>query len=76
MTRNITLKIDAALLKKCKRLALEKDKSLSQWLNDLILRTLGEDSNYARAKRRALRRLETGWDLGGSPLSREEAHER
>lgn len=76
MARNVTLKLDDALLKKGRLIAVAKEKSLSQWVTDLIVRAINEEARYARAKRRALKRLEKGFRLGGQPLSREEAHER
>ena len=76
LTRNVTLKLDENLLKKSRQIALAKEKSLSQWLSDLIARALNEDARYAKAKKRALERLEKGFPLSGQPLNREEAHER
>ncbi len=76
MARNVTLKLDDALLRKGRQIAVAKEKSLSQWVTDLIARAVNEEARYARAKRRALKRLDKGFRLGGQPLSREEAHER
>jgi len=76
MTRNLTLKLDAALLRRLRQAAGGEDKSVSQWVTDLIVQALARDAGYAQAKRRALERLVSGWDLGGRPLSREELHDR
>ena len=76
LTRNVTLKLDENLLKKSRQIALSQEKSLSQWLSGLIARAVNEDARYAKAKKRALERLEKGFPLGGQPLSRQEAHER
>ena len=76
MTKNVTLKVDENLLKKCRQIAVAKDKSLSQWLMELMARAVDEQTNYARARRRALKRLEKGFRLGGAPLSRKSLHER
>ncbi len=76
MTKNVTLKLDENLLKKSRQMAVEKEKSLSQWLTDLMVRAITDDGRYAQAKKRALERLRNGFHLGGQPLSREEAHER
>ena len=76
MTKNVTLKVDETLLKKCRQIAVAKDKSLSQWLMELMARAVDEQTNYARARRRALKRLEKGFRLGGAPMSRESLHER
>ena len=76
MTKNVTLKLDENLLKKSRQMAVEKERSLSQWLTDLMVRAITDDGRYAQAKKRALERLRNGFHLGGQPLSREEAHER
>ena len=76
MVKNITLRLDEALLRTCRRLAVEKDKSLSRWVTDLIKEAISRQNAYARSKRRALRRLEAGLKLGGRPLTPEEIYER
>jgi len=76
MTRNVTLKLDETLLKKCREIATRAEKSLSRWVTDLMRRSVSEQTRYARAKARALKRLEKGFSLGGRPLSRNAAHER
>jgi hypothetical protein len=76
MTRNVTLKLDATLLRRCKLAAVSEDKSLSQWLTDLMIQAVRQEPRYAQAKKRALQRLAAGWDLGGKPLTREELHDR
>ena len=76
MTRNVTLKLDAALLRRCKQAAVSEDKSLSQWLTDLMIQAIRQEPRYAQAKKRALERLGAGWDLGGKPLTRDELHDR
>ena len=75
MTKNVTLKLDDGLLRQARHLAVASEKSLSQWVTDLIVQALSSDGAYARSRRRALRRLEKGFKLG-DPLSREEVHER
>jgi hypothetical protein len=76
MTRNVTLRLDDAVLRQARHLAVQQDRSLSQWLSDLITEAASRSADFAAAKRRALRRLDTGLDLGGKPLTREQAHER
>lgn len=76
MTRNVTLKLDETLLKKCRQIAVRTEKSLSQWVTGLMQQAVSEESHYARAKKRALKRLDRGFSLGGHPLSRDESHER
>ena len=76
MNKNVTLKIDESLLRKCRRIAVEKDKSLSQWITDLLVEVVTREERFARARAGALKRLQSGFRLGGRPLSRQESHER
>ena len=76
MTRNITLKLDDAILEKARHKAVQQNQSLSQWVADVILQTVGHDADYAAAKRRAIAHLRKGYRLGGKPLTRDQAHER
>lgn len=76
MTRNVTLKLDENPLKKSRRRAVAEEESLCRWVCGLMSQAVSRDARYAEAKRRALKRLASGFHLGGRPLSREEAHER
>jgi hypothetical protein len=74
---NITLKIDAQLLKKTKVLAAEQGTSISALMAGLLEEKVKRDSEYENAKERALTRLREGYDLGFTPpTSRDELHER
>jgi hypothetical protein len=75
MTRNITLRIDDAIIRKCRYAAGEENKSGARWVMDLILNTLNRKERYPAARRQVLKYLEKGFRLGGKPLSRDEAHE-
>jgi hypothetical protein len=76
MTRNLTLRVDEAILRRAKIAAVRRDLSLSQWVAQLILKAVGEDPEYERARRRARRLMNKGFHLGGRPFKREELHER
>ncbi len=76
MARNLTLRLDDSVLRKARHLAVEEEKSLSQWVADLIAQSVARNQDYAAVRRRAVARLERGMRLGGKPLTREEAHER
>ena len=76
MTKNVTLKLDEKLLRKCRQIAVSRDKSLSQWVAELMARAVDEQTSYRRARRSALERLERGFHLGGTPLTRESVYER
>lgn len=76
MARNITLRLDEAVLRKARHAAVERDQSLSEWVAGLITSATSEADRKQAARVRALDRMRKGLHLGGSPLSREEAHER
>jgi hypothetical protein len=77
MTRNVTLKLDEHLLKKCRHAAVERNMSLSRWLAGAVSEILVRQDDFAAAKQRALSRLASAeHHLGGTPLSRDDAHAR
>lgn len=77
MKTNVTLKLDADLLKEARVLAAEEGRSISALLADRLEALVRERKDYDRARRRALARLRKGLDLGWTPpRSRDELHER
>jgi hypothetical protein len=76
MRKNITLRLDEAILKEARHRAVGADQSLSQWVTGLITREVGKEEAYERARRRALNHMEKGLPLGGKPIPRDELHER
>ena len=76
MTKNVTLRLDEAILHKARHEAVEKKKSLSQWLVELIVKTVAEKGDYQRTRERALKRLAKGFHLGGKPFKREGIYDR
>jgi hypothetical protein len=77
MKANITLKLDASLLREAKILAAQSGTSLSALLSERLEQIVRERKNYDRARRRALHRLREGMNLRWTPpRSREELHER
>jgi hypothetical protein len=77
MKTNITLKLDAALLREIRVLAAEEGTSISALLAARLEQIVRERKTYDRARRRALARLREGLDLQWTPsLSRDELHER
>lgn len=77
MKTNITLKLDAALLREAKILAAQEGISLSRLLADLLEARVRSDRVYERARRNALAKLASGYPLKWSPpASRDELHER
>jgi hypothetical protein len=77
MKRNVTLKLDAELLKHARVLAAEQGSSISRMLAEKLEEVVRERAGYDRARKRALARLRVGMDLGWMrPASRDELHER
>jgi predicted transcriptional regulator len=77
MKANITLKMDAALLRELQMLASEQGTSVSALVADRLEQIVRERKAYDRARERALARLREGLDLRWTrPGSRDELHER
>ena len=74
MSKNVTIRLDETIVRKCRHAAVEEDKSLSQWIADLMVREVSTADGQRTARERSLRRLEEGFSLGGTPLSREEIY--
>ena len=74
---NITIKVNAELAREARVLAARRGTSLSRLVAVLLSALVGGDQAYGAAKRRALRRLNHGYDLGWErPAARNEVHER
>jgi hypothetical protein len=77
MKTNVTLKLDADLLREARILAARKGTSVSRLMTDQLEMLVRGEKAYENAKRRALARLRKGFDLGWEPAAtREELHER
>ncbi|MFP4409693.1 MAG: hypothetical protein ACLFPW_14320 [Spirochaetaceae bacterium] len=76
MKKNVTLKLDEELLKLCRFEALEEDKSLSQWVADLLSEHVRSAEEFELARARAKRRIQEGYHLGGESLNRDAVHDR
>jgi hypothetical protein len=77
MKSNITLKLDASLLREIRILAAEEGTSISALLAARLERIVRERKSYDRSRRRALARLRGGMKLGWTPpRSRDELYER
>lgn len=74
---NITLKVTAALARDAKVFAARRGTSLSRLVADQLEALVHDDQAYAAARRRALRRLKRGYDLGWkAPADRAALHDR
>ena len=77
MKTNITLKIDAELLREVRVLAADEGSSISALVAAHLKEAVRERKGYNRARRSALARLRKGFDLKWTPVaSRDELHER
>lgn len=77
MKTNITLRLDADVLREARILAAEEGLSISALLAAKLDEIVRQRKGYDRARRRAMARLEKGFDLGWTPSrSRDELHER
>jgi hypothetical protein len=73
---NLTITVDKNLLRSMKIIAAQNDTSVTRLLVEMMEARAKQDPNYERAKKRAIARMEKGWDLGFKPGPREELHER
>jgi hypothetical protein len=77
MKTNVTLKIDAGLLREAKVLAAKRNSSVSRLLAETLEKLVRGEKSYEAARSRALARLAKGYDLGWTrPANRKELHER
>lgn len=77
MKTNITLKLDAALLREIEKLAAAEGTSISAFLAAHLEQMVRERKTYDRARARALARLRDGLDLRWTPPGcRDELHKR
>lgn len=78
-TQNITLSLPRALLKRVKRVAADRDTSVSALMTEALDRLTDEDRRYSAARKRALAALRSPRSLGTKgrrTWSRDELHER
>jgi hypothetical protein len=74
---NVTLTIDADLLREARILAAQEGTSVSGLLRGRLEELVRRHKAYDAARRRALARLRKGYDLQWTPpSSRDELHER
>lgn len=74
--KNITLKLDDAVLDRVRHVAVDEHMSVSAWVQTVISHEIDAKDLYEQDRKAALTVLRDGLPLGGKPLTREEAHER
>ncbi len=74
---NVTLKLDADLLREARVIAAQEGRSVSALLSERLEALVRERKSFDKARRRALARLREGLDLRWTPpKSREAMHAR
>ena len=73
---NITVAIEAGLLKKSRAIAARRGRSVSALLANELRRWGAEDTHYAAAQKRAVALFAAPLPLGGTSLPRDELHEK
>lgn len=79
MNQNITLSLPQELLKRVKRLAADRETSVSALMADALARLADEDRRYSAARKRALAAMKSARSLGTRgrrSWTRHELHER
>lgn len=77
MKTNVTLKLDADLLREARVIAAEEGRSISALVSDRLEAIVRERKAFDKARRRAMARLREGFDLQWTPSkSRDDLHER
>ncbi|MGE3885011.1 MAG: ribbon-helix-helix protein, CopG family [Vicinamibacterales bacterium] len=78
-TQNVTLSLPRELLKRVKRLAADRDTSISALLSEALADLADEDRRYSAARKRALAAMKSARSLGTGgrrTWTRDELHER
>jgi hypothetical protein len=77
--QNVTLSVPRNVLKRVKRLAADRETSVSALMTEALTRLADDDRRYALARRRALAAMKSARSLGTrgrSSWTRDELHER
>ncbi len=75
--QNITLRLSRQTIQKARVLAAKRSTSISGLLTSQIEQLADAEDDYERAMRRAMARMEKGFDLGGThTMDRDALHER
>lgn len=78
-TQNLTLSLPRDLIKQVKRVAVERETSISALLTEALSRIADEDRRYSAARKRALAAMRSARSLGTGghrTWTRDELHER
>lgn len=78
-TRNVTVCLPRDLLRRVKRLAAERETSISAMLVETLTQLADEDSGYVAARKQSIAAMRAATSLGSGgrrPAPRDELHER
>jgi predicted transcriptional regulator len=77
-TQNITLSLPWDLLKRIKRLAADRDTSVSALMADALSRLANDQRRYSTARKRSIEAMKTGslGTRGHRTWTRDDLHER
>ena len=76
MTQNVTLRMDADLMRKLKHRAVDEQTSLSSWIADRLAVIVKQEEALANTRKDGLALLEKGVHLGGRTCVREDLYDR
>ena len=77
MRTNVTIRLDATLLRETRALAAKEGTSFSALVTKCLEQVVNQNLAYSRARKRSLARLRKGLDLHWTRSdSRDELHER
>ena len=77
--QNLTISLPKPLLKRVKMLAVERDKTLTQLIREVLDNEINGSKRYKQARKKHADILTAGFDLGTKgelAISREELHAR
>jgi hypothetical protein len=76
MTRNITLRMDEALLRNLRHIAVDHNLSVSAWITQVLKKTTDEQHSLQQQKKNAWSVTEKTFHLGGNAFDRDLCYDR
>lgn len=73
MKRNITVALDATLLKRARAVAAQRGRSISALLADELRELVARERAYEQAQGKALAYLDNPYDLGGTGIGKRDS---
>ncbi len=76
MKSNLTIQLDAELIRRAKMIAAERGTSVSGLVTQQVIELIEARDRYVRARESALEMMSEATDRGGRRWTREELHEQ